>query len=64
MDRAEIKIGDTVALKPGLYGAGKPMKVVSLPLTKLVRCVGGHFGEGLHTADNLVRVTIAKASAE
>jgi hypothetical protein len=55
MNRDDIKIGDVVTLKPGLLGAGKPMTVVSLPLTKLVRCVGGHFGEGLHAADNLVR---------
>jgi hypothetical protein len=57
MERSEIKIGDKVALKPGLLGAGKPMTVVSLPLAKLVRCVGGHFGEGLHTAGNLVRLS-------
>lgn len=56
MNREDIKIGDTVTIKRGLLGAGYPMVVVSLPLTKLVRCAGGYFGEGLHTADNLVTV--------
>lgn len=56
MARDEIKIGDKVALRPGLLGAGVPMTVVSLPLTKLVRVKGGYFGEGLHSAEQLVRV--------
>jgi len=57
MARDDIKIGDTVALRPGFLGAGVPMTVVSLPLTKLVRVKGGYFGEGLHSAENLVRIS-------
>ncbi len=57
MDRSEIKIGDTVTLKSGLYGAGNPMVVIGLPLTKLVRCKGAWYGDSLEHADNLVRVS-------